>query len=169
MIPFVTENWLKKNTPITDNISADVLVPWLTTSSQNWVKDAIGTYFYNDLLTKYNNQTLSADEEVLVAMFKPAIAWRAASDASIALTFQLKNKGVQTQSGDYSAAAELSEVQFIAGFYADKAAVYERDIYDYLGETDNANLFPNFTSTSNNDSRIKKDKGSMFNQTIMII
>ncbi len=39
----------------------------------------------------------------LVEFIQPVIAWRSAEDAVFGLTYQLKNKGLQTQNGDYSA------------------------------------------------------------------
>ena len=153
MIYFVTEQWLENNTPITSNVDATDVSIWLTVNAENWVRKIIGTYFFNDLLKKYNNQTLSADEITLVDMMKPAIAWRAASDAVYGLSYQLKNKGLTQQSGDYSEPSELNEVQFGMEHYAQKAANYEQVIYDYLSDYDNAELYPNFESKLNKDSR----------------
>jgi hypothetical protein len=72
----------------------------------------LGTTFYNDLLTKYNAQTLSPDEEDLVAFIQPIIAWRAAEDAVFGLSLQLKNKGLQTQFGDNSSAVDRGTIAF---------------------------------------------------------
>jgi hypothetical protein len=50
------------------------------------------------MLTAYNAQTLTPDEVDLVEFIQPVIAWRSAEDAVFGLTYQLKNKGLQTQS-----------------------------------------------------------------------
>jgi len=102
---------------------------------------------------------------------KPAIAWRAASDAVFGLSFQLKNKGLQIESGDYSSAAALSEVQFTMQHYADKAGIYEGAIYDYLAKKENANLYANYISELNDDSLAKKcgGNGNGYNKSIIII
>lgn len=167
MIYFVTENWLKTNTPITDNIDMTDVMPWLKTSAELWIQPILGTYFYNDLLTKYNEQTLTSNEETLVNMIKPAIAWRAASDAVYGLSRQLKNKGIQTQSGDFSSSVELDEVQFAMAHYRQKAEFYESLIVKYLKE--NKDLFLNFTSTNNTDSIIKPQKGDNLATSIILI
>jgi hypothetical protein len=171
MIYFITESWLEKNTPITANVDVTDVTPWIQVNAENWVRKIIGTYFFNDLLTKYNAQTLSADEMVLVDLMKPAIAWRAASDAVFGLSYQLKNKGLQQQSGDYSSEAELNEVQFAMQHYADKAGIYEGAIYDYLKVKTNADLFANYISVLNTDSSAKKrsDNGNNYNKSIMVI
>lgn len=167
MIYFVTEKWIKENTPITANVDVTEITPWLKTSAEMWILPILGTYFYNDLLTKYNAQTLSNDESTLVNMIKPAIAWRAAGDAVYALSRQLKNKGLQSQSGEYSESVELTEVQFAMSHYNQKAEYYESLIFKYLKE--NKGLYPNFTSTNNSDSLVKPQKGDNLSTSIIII
>jgi len=169
MIYFVTESYLTISTPITANVDATDVTPWVRVSAENWVRKIIGTYFFNDLLTKYNAQTLSADEITIVELMKPAIAWRAASDAAFGLSFQLKNKGIQTQRGDYSDAAVLNEVQFTMQHYADKAGIYEGAIYDYLAKREYSDLYASYNSASNDDSLAKKSRGNGYNKSIMVI
>lgn len=152
MIYFCTESWIKNNTPITENVDMTDVMPWMKTAAEMWVQPILGTYFYNDLLTKYNAQTLSADEIILVGMIQPAIAWRAASDVVYGLSYQLKNKGIQTQNGDFSESVELNEVQFGMAHYRQKAEFYEDLIIKYLKE--NKGLYPNFTSTSNTNCSV---------------
>lgn len=144
---FCTETWIKNSTPITANVDMTDVMPWIKTAAEMWIQPICGGFFYNHLLTKYNSQTLSGDEETLVELIKPAIAWRAASDAVYGLSYQLKNKGLQQQNGDFSESVELNEVQFGMAHYAQKAAFYEDLIIKYLKE--NKNLFPEFLNPLN--------------------
>jgi len=59
---FITEEWIKANTPLTQNIDAKDISVWTAVNAENWVRKIIGTHFFNDLLTKYNAQTLSSNE-----------------------------------------------------------------------------------------------------------
>ena len=150
VIYFITENYIKVNTPLTANINITEILPLIRSASDMWTQSTLGTYFYNDLLVKYNAQTLNPDEETLVALMQPSIAWRAAADAVIELSFQLKNKGIQTQSGDNSATGESKMVQFMNRHYAQKAEFYEQKMWEYLVK--NRNLYPEFTSSLNHNS-----------------
>lgn len=168
LIYFVTENYIKVNTPITANVDIKEVLPLIKGAADMWTQHTLGTYFYEDLLTKYNAQTLSADEEALVALMQPSIAWRACADAVIELSYQLKNKGIQTQSGDFSASGEAKMVQFMNRHYAQKAEFYEQMMWNYLVK--NKALYPEFTSHLNQNSTCLEycngAKNSKFNSQV---
>lgn len=169
-IYFVTEKWLKENTPIAKNVDVKDITVWLQVNSENWVMKIIGTYFFKDLLIKYNNKTLSSDEAALVEIMKPAIAWRAASDAVFGLSYQLKPKGLQQQNGDYSTESELNEVQFAMQHYADKAGIYEARIYEFLADKENIINLPSYTDMKNRDALARKcgGNGNNYNKSVFI-
>ena len=76
MIYFITENYLKTNTPITANVDVTDVTPYIKTQSDLRVQPILGSVFYNHLLDAYNNQTLTPDEEDLVTFIQPVVAWR---------------------------------------------------------------------------------------------
>jgi len=164
---FVTENYLKNNTPITDNVDSTDVMPWVKVASETWIRKILGLNFYNYLLDKYNAQTLSTDEETLVEYIQPAVAWRATVDCVYGLSRQLKNKGLQTQSGENSSSVDLNEVQFGMSHYEQKATYYEEILIEYLKE--NKDLFPEFTDITNKTSIIPPTEDSTGARNIMII
>jgi hypothetical protein len=153
MIYFITESYLKNNTPITRNVDITDVAPYIKPASDMRVQAILGTYFYEYLLTEYNAQNLSNDETTLVEKIQPVVAWRAAEQAVFGLSYQLKNKGIQVQFGDYSQNVGQSEVAFVMAHYEQKANFYENRLINYILE--NKALFPQFTSTLNTDSDIK--------------
>ena len=165
-IYFVTEKYIKDKTPITNNVSAKEIIPFIEVSAQTWMQSILGTYFFNDLLTKYNAQTLNALETVLVTKMQPAIAWRATADCVIELTYQLKNKGIQKQNGDNSESVELDETQFVSTHYANKAEFFEEFVRLYLNK--NKDSFPVFTSDDNKDSELKAQDDSNFQDVLFV-
>lgn len=169
MIYFVTENYLKTQTPITANCDVNDIVPYIRTQSDLRVQPILGTYFYNYILAKYNAQTLSNDEEILLMYIQPVVAWRSAEDAVFGLSYQLKNKGLQMQNGDYSSSVSQSEVVFAQDHYGQKASFYEARLFSYL--RDNKDLFAEFTNLLNKDSDIKptKNEDNGYTDSIMII
>lgn len=161
MIHFVTDTYLKNNTPITKNVSSVELMVYIEPASMSWMRFILGGYFYDYLLAKYNAQTLTTNEEILVAKMQPAIAWRASYDCVIGLTYQLKNKGLQKQNGDNSESVELTEAQFVARHYEQKAELFESIVRSYLKS--NKDLFPTYTSKENNDCENRPQDDDNFN------
>jgi hypothetical protein len=150
---FITETYLKTNTPITANVDVTDVTPYIATQAQLRVMPILGTLFYNYLLAAYNAQSLNPDEETLVGFIQPVIAWRSAEDAVFGLTYQLKNKGLQTQFGDFSASVGRSEVAFGMEHYAQKASFFEQRLIRYL--VANRDLFPEFTDPANRDTDLR--------------
>ena len=168
MIYFCTENYIKTNGVITSNVDVTQFSPLVQFCSKAYVKPLIGTVFFNDLLTKYNNQTLSIDETTLVGYIQPAILWRVCAQAGTTLSYQLTNKGYIKQSDDNGVAADLDEVSFMYSHYISEAILFEDELKKYLDL--NKDLFPVFLSDDNKDSKIKTNfhnyKGKDFNQGI---
>lgn len=170
-IYFVTDTYLKNNTTVGSNVDIKDILPLVKNSADMWTRSIMGTYFYKDMLVKYNNQTLSADELNLLEEMQPAIAWRAASDSVVELSYQLKNKGIQTQSGDFSTSPEYKAIMFNHRHIEQKAEFYENRLYTYL--KDNKTLFPVFMDALNKDSKVIIDintgGNSNFNKNIFFI
>jgi len=178
MTYFITEAYLKLNTPITANVDVTELNPLIKVAADSYVRSILGTYFYNYLLTEYNAQTLdtppATGEVTLVQDYiQMAVAWRTCAEAVMSVSLQLKNKGVQTQSGDFSAAADKSTTSMLFHHYRDKADFYDQRLMNYL--IDNKNLYPNFLNPLNNDTIVPgwphcgPHMGNVFQSGIQII
>ena len=153
MLYFITENYLKTNTPITANVDVTDVTPYIATQAQLRVMPILGTTFFNYMLEVYNDQTATNDEETLIKFIQPIIAWRSAEDAVFGLTYQLKNKGLQLQNGDYSSSVSQREVAFGMEHYAQKASFFEQRLIKYLIK--NKNLYPEFISEENRDTDLR--------------
>ena len=153
MLYFITENYLKTNTPITANVDVTDVTPYIATQAQLRVMPILGTTFFNYMLEVYNDQTATNDEETLIKFIQPIVAWRSAEDAVFGLTYQLKNKGLQTQNGDFSSSVSQREVAFGMEHYAQKASFFEQRLIRWLIK--NKNLFPEFISEENRDTDLR--------------
>jgi len=164
---FVTQEYIKRNTSLTKNIDAHEIEPFISTAAQTWMQSILGTYFFDYLLAAYNAQTLNANETILVQKIQPAVAWRAASDCVVSTTYQVKNKGLQKQSGDYSESVELSEMGFIKTHYENKAEFFESFVVKYLEK--NKDSFPEFIADENDDGVIKPQDDNNFGSDILYV
>lgn len=150
MITFgVTEEFIKNNTHITQNVDAQDLAPYITISAEMYIQPILGYNFYQDILAKSNAGTLSADETVLVDFIKYVVAFYAAYEAVPNLTYRISNKGVQSQFGEYSGQEGLDVVNYIRRNIVKFANIKEDELRAYLNE--NYKKFPLWKSNDNKD------------------
>ena len=155
-ITLITERYIKENTPLSQNISAKDIINNIIPAQDLHVQPIMGTNFYNYLLTKYDNQTLSADEIILVEYIQPGLAYRSASMTLPFLNYQIKNKGVQTQNGDNSESVGSGVVTYLKNELDNRAEFYETRLINYLCE--NKDLYPNYINDNNDDIKPGNDK-----------
>ena len=146
---FVNEQYIKQYTPIGDLVSNDEIEPTTILVQDSWIQDQLGSNFYTYLQTKYAAQTLNASELVLMARIQPALAYRVAEEMTPFLNFQFKNKGVMTQSGDYSASSDVSTIKYLRNELSNRAEFYAKRLTVYLCE--NSDLFPEYTIDNSTD------------------
>lgn len=157
-IYFTTTAWLRANTNIGNSVDENVITPLVKTGADMFCRSILGTYFYNYLLTAYNAQTLSNDEATLVSDYiKPCVGWRVAADVAANSSLLLRNKGVQTQSGDFSNSADFSAMAFLQRTNLEKAEFYDNRLFTYLVK--NKSLFPQFLDEQNYDSTARSACG----------
>lgn len=154
MIYFVTENYLKGQTPITKNVDVQNIAPWVRPVCETRLLPILGRYFYEYLLDKYNAQTLNADETKLVEVIQPCVAWRAAAQAVYGISRPVKNTGMQQLSSENSSGVNLEEVTFGMAQYDQFAAHYQNLLAEYVLK--NRAKFPQFMSAENEDAKLRK-------------
>lgn len=165
---FITEKQLKDTTALQSNVDVTDLVPFIQTASDMVIQPILGSYFYTYLLDKYNDDTPSVDEAILIGYITPCVAWKTCSDALIGLSRQIKNKGLQAQNGDFSSQADLREIAFYSDHYEQKCTFYVNRLVKYLKT--NKKLFAQFISDDNKDSNIgPENPENSFNDSILFV
>lgn len=147
IVYFITENYIKTRTQLSQNIDYADIAPNIAVAALDYVRPILGKAFFDDLLTKYNAQTLNSNEEEVVEIIQKVVAFRAADITAPFISFALKNKGVQSQSGDFSGSESIQVVNYIRNELQTHAYVNEKELKAYLKE--NKDNFPIYTSPSN--------------------
>ena len=163
MSNFVSENYIKNELKVLNkNIDGNQILMYVNTSEMFNLRPILGNYFYNYLLSAYTAQSLTADEENLVLLIKPAVAYRASSKAAFFLAGQLTNKGPQTQFSDNSSPTSDTYMYKLSAELRSYAEASENDIREWLKEY--KDLYANYTSELNKvlgkpDTRNNFDSG----------
>jgi hypothetical protein len=170
MIYFVTETYIKDYTNVAENVDSNNIIPFIKNAADSYVRSIIGNEFYKYLLDAYNNQTLDSDEVELVQDYiKQSVAWRAAADIIVEASYQLTNKGVQIQSGDFSSSPEFKAIMFNYHHTSDKASLYDDLLARFLVK--DKNKYPQFWADDNKDATARRlcEGRNNFNQNIFFI
>lgn len=132
MIYFVTETFLKDKTPITQNVSAKDLSPFIEMTVKTYIQPILGYTFTKELLVKFNDETLNTEETELVEFIQFVTAFYAVYDAIPSLTFRISNKGVQSQFGDYQNSEGVATVTYLQNNMLKFAKVHESNLRAFL-------------------------------------
>lgn len=146
---FITESYLRSNTPLNQNLDINDIVNNIDPAQDMYIQPILGQNFYNALLVSYSAQTLTADETTLVMHIKPALAYRAAEMSLPFIQYQIKNKGPQVQSGDFSSPVDQTQLNYLRNELKNRAEFYEQRLINYL--CDNSSLFPAYTTNNSTD------------------
>lgn len=154
---FVSEYYIKTATTISQNVDIKDVYPNIGPASDMFCAVVLTEGYYNQLLSAYTAQALTADEITLVDKIKPAIAWRAAEMSLPFLSTQTKNKGPQTQSGDFSNSISREDMTYLRNELDNRAQFYEQRLVEYL--RCNKDLFSGFPGYSGNNLSDRFDSG----------
>ena len=149
---FITDSYIKLNSPISQNVDANDLRPHIKPASDMFIQPVLGTNFYNHMVSGYTNQTLTADETTLVEYIQPVVMYYTCFEALAFLNFQVKNKGAVTQNSEWSNAADNGDKKvttFLQNQLENKAQFYLKRLEAYINE--NESLYPQYTSNNNDD------------------
>lgn len=154
LVLFTSHQYITAYTPIGDLVAWDEIEPTVNLVQDSWIQDILGTNFYNYLQAQYQAQALTADEITLMNYIKPTQAYRVAEQALPFINYQIKNKGVMTQNGDYSDSTDLSGIKYLRNELANRAEFYAKRLSNYL--CDNASLFPEYITDNGTDMKPNK-------------
>jgi hypothetical protein len=162
MIYYITEQFLKNKTPITQNVDAKDLSPFMEMTVRTYIQPILGYNFNNELLEKFNDETLSPIETDLVEFIQFVVAFYATYDAIPSLTFRISNKGIQSQFGDYQNSEGVATVEYLRNNMLKFARVHESNLRAFLDL--NKAQFPTYLATINEQIEAP-DKGQTRNST----
>lgn len=159
----ISENYIKENSPVTANLNMKDLFPHIRAAQELFLQNIMGSQFYDDILEKYENQTLTPDETVLVSDFiKPAVLWRTIDLALPWLQLNLRAKGVLVNTDDNANPASTFDLKYLKNEASNRAEFHENLLVKYLCK--NTSTFPLYNTQ---DGLTKPDKGTQFRNGII--
>jgi len=152
MILLLSEEYIKVNAIATESIDYRVYKPHILASQDLYLDELLGVDFKDDLLVKYDNQTLTPYEQQLVVYLKQMLIRRVEAAVTDFLTYRLRSKGVQTSNSADTNTATDTQVQYSAKLLNEYADKYKDYACNYLNENkEQFNLYKSDTCSECNE------------------
>ena len=158
---FIKKADIVKNSIIDGNIDVDKLLPFIKLAQQIEIQNLIGTDLYNkisnDITSGASGGTgLTGNYLILVNTYiQPALIWFAQMNFIPFSAYTITNKSVLKHSSETAENVNKEEVDFLVAKAREYANYYSTRLVDYLSF--NNDLFPEFTTNSNEDIHPSND------------
>ncbi len=146
----VSETYIRESTPFNQNLDVQDIVNNIGIAQEMNLEPVLGTAFYDYIQTVYSAQTLSANETTLMLYIKPFVTYSAAELSLPFIHYRIKNKGISTQTGDFSAPADNSVMFYLKKELINRKEWYAARLEKYL--VLNGSLFPLYVAASSNQN-----------------
>jgi hypothetical protein len=161
---FIKRSDLIKNTIMDGNVDTDKFIQFIKLAQQIHIRNYLGSDLYNKISTDISTSSLAGNYLALVNDYiQPMLIHFAMMDYLPFAAFSVKNGGVFKGSSENAETASKSEVDYLVAKEREFAEYYTRRFIDYMNF--NSNLFPEYTSNSNED--INPDKDATFNGWVL--
>jgi hypothetical protein len=148
---FINKTDLVQNTILNGNVDADLFINFIKIAQQMHVQNYLGTQLYNSFTTKITNNTLSADDLMLLKDYiQPMLIHFAMVDYLPFANYQIRNGGVFKHRTDNSESATREELDILVQKHRTFADFYAKRFIDYMGIYASS-LFPIYWENRNDD------------------
>lgn len=130
---FISEQFLKDNTVINDNVEFKQLRPVIMAAQDMQIQEAIGSALFGELKAQAIASTVTALNDTLITDYiQPALLYWCMAEAGLVVTYKYANKGVMTHNSENQNPASMNEVNYVSKQYKAKAEWYTKRITEYL-------------------------------------
>jgi len=130
---FISEQALKDNSIINENVDMKVLLPVIKLAQEKYMMPILGTGLYNKLKTQITAASITVLNKTLLDDYiQPALIWWIMAEAPMPLTYKFMNKSVATRSSENANAASLNDLLKLEERFKDNAEWYSQRITNYL-------------------------------------
>ena len=142
---FISESYLKENTPIDDNVDPKLLRMSMREAQDIYIRDLIGSGIYDELITQIVNSTLTAANTTLLNEYiAPCMKYYVLYDAAHIINYQIVNKGISTRNSEFQSPAEIGVIEALMTKWKDRGDYYANRLKAYLLQ--NLSTYPKYTN-----------------------
>jgi hypothetical protein len=134
----ISETKIKNFTDIDQNVTSQVLLPFIAVVQQTKLEYIIGGKYYKELLEGVINSNLSVNDTNFLEYFaQPMLIHAAAAEAMPSILFRIKNNGIVAGAEN---TITLKEMEYLQQKYDDRSQFFEQRMIEQI--IWNSNLYP---------------------------
>jgi hypothetical protein len=134
---FVSEQDVKKNTPIDENVDSKLLQTAMRTAQDVYIRDILGSTLYDKICDDINGAGLGGNYLTLVNKYvAPCLYHYVILDSMLPLTYKMMNKSAASRGAENANAVDVDQLRMIEQRYQNKAEYYAERLRLYLAEND---------------------------------
>jgi hypothetical protein len=161
----ISEEKLKAYTTLNENLSPQILIPYVLQSQDTYLVNWIGSSFYKELKDQVRTNTVSvANAYILDEYIGPMLVQYAMASAIPFIKYRFVNKGILSPKSETADSIELEEVKYLVAEVKNYAQQYAFLLQRYLYF--HSNDYPLWNSALAQDGVIP-DKGSTFSAALV--
>lgn len=143
----ISEDILKSETILNDNVGAEYFGQAIETAQEIYLQQLIGTSLLNDLCNKVANDSLTADDKVLLDDYIiPFLKFKVLCEVTLPIAFKYRNAGVVQTNNEYVYNSGLKDAQQLATHYDQRANFFAIRLTSWLCA--NSVKFPAYRNTT---------------------
>lgn len=155
---FITEKYIKENSPVDDNVDVKLLQMGIRKAQDIYIRDRIGSGIYDELCTQITAATLTAANTTLLNQYiAPCLLQYTLYESAENISFQILNKGIQTRNSEFSSPADISAITGLMNKWKNDAEYYANRLSDFLCA--NSSSYPLFLNPGSTDETIAPRRG----------
>ena len=153
---YISENRLKESTTINQNVDTELLIPNIKIAQDKYILTKLGSDLDNKLQELIQNGELGDAgnenyQKLVNTYIQPALIQWTFYESIVFLGFKFQNKDIMRKNSETGTPASLDDIKFLRQEVRNTAEWYTERLVDYLCH--NNNLFPEYTSNTNEDVR----------------
>jgi hypothetical protein len=159
---FITRDDIIRNTPLQGAIDADVLIPFVRTSQDKYLKNLLGTVLFEYLQAQIVAGTpfTGRYEELMNEYIKWVLIWYSATEYIPFSSVLFKSNGAVKQQSEQAVAPSKSEIDYLLQKAQSNAEYYALRLQNFLVAY--SNEIPQYLESVGNSTQIYPDNSNQY-------
>lgn len=154
---------LKKNTPIEENVSDNILNPYIYKAQEVYIQQYLGTDLYNKIMEKVSDGSITTPspyKTLLDDYITPALIEWSFYEVLPFISLKITNKSIGRGNAEFLSEGDLNDLKYLRQTVRDLAEFYGSRVINYLKQYSNS--YPEYNTNSGLD-KIVPNSSSYFN------